>query len=1116
MIKEEYKSQSDLKKEFCEKFKIDQDFKNIPYDIIQLEYERYAEYFIENGYNIYDTRYSPIKSLAFSKKGIKNDLLHISIDTRTIDRFFTEPENSITKFKTLDYLSISLGYYGWKNFRKGNTPSAISSTDDKEVGVEELIQPLRSINANIPGAIRIDEEFVWQIRTDEKVTKEEFYTGRQSGNYQWIGVLKHFDVERNIYPNLKETVAESFKNDRDFKVSAAVLGDGGCGKSTILRRLALDLHKNKSFNVLWLKRGSLKEFVEEGIKTILENSSENYLLIIEDWYRNVGNDIINAKILLEKSTEMPNFRICIGDRNNSENLYWKYLTSKENFSFILTSDENKSIIDQIIKDYPQWKNTADALLTNNSYKSSLFMLLFIIAHIHSSEDKNPSIDLSEPQAVFVNIIKSDLNKIAKSKNYKGLAQALYYTACLYKEYKVPITYEAFLKFADFFQGTSEISRYFLNRNLEGSRTVDLVQKYISLKDSPGRHFIYLSGGEEWVHFNHDIFFELGLTQILFEDWEEYGEITKAKIMSQLIEYNLWWKDYLVTDMLCNDEKLVQQNKKLFFRYINILFENYGAADRSVMNLLKLLNLSQSELLEFTKKIIESFSISPLFGDDEEQLLAQFFSHYKTTFKEIYDDLLNDCLSFYSKKGSDNKNSRRHFYLLDFLIQEQDGKQKLYHKILDHSSFPDIDGSIAYTCLKGLSDTSKASKIANSILLEQNAHLLSHYTISAALDCADYKNTEDFTVRIFRNCFRETKKETLIHLLNKVGKKEYLGPFVSRFFHKNNNPESIDLQDLYKIEPLVRQELFEISLGSPAWEQLIPEILLFAFREVNSLELKNSITKKIARNLKWMKENLNILFHFWTFSNDIKIENYILGNWMNIPVDQIFKILDNHKDKNPPTYVKMYVSEVIQNYHSTNTKIFHFGDLFLLDIQNVQEIQNETQALVINWQNYDRSIIAKLICSDYIPDASKYQICNAVLENWEYELKMIDDIDERIRQYENLFFGNHTPIAKAFSVNIIHRWINEDEAEYYSIYCKRYLFELCLFHPIMKEKTERILTLIANTIDETKISVPKSILSAIENFNDFYLNNSYWENMKDKIVNHTGYSTDKKMYKNIFG
>lgn len=1087
---------------------------------IKSEYIRFIQYFLEKEQN---------NLTVISKLGKSNEeKLNATVNRNTIERLVLADPNDPHKpqGKTYDYLCVSLGYFGWISFQQGKNKIDLSEiiTSDSKIFIKENAEgfkqddsPPHSTAANIPGVTVIDENFRKKIQEGKAFSRAEFYTAKQNDHCQWFGILHHYDIERNLYLDIKTSLENSFKKELTYKVAAVLQGDGGCGKSTVLRKLALDWCREAPFSVVWLMPESLEDFVKDGLEVIKENSSKNYMLIIEDW-QVLQLDEKNTKFLLEKSNKIPNLRICIGDRNNDDALYRHYIYDQDNGIFEFTSDENEHIVSEIIKVFSDWKDAASQIFEHKeNYKASLFLLLFIMAHKnHSNENSKSKLNLSQPLTAFREIIENDLKKIFKI--YPGLGKALYYTAHLYKEYKTSVTYDTFLRFADSFQETSEISKYLSGRNLEGNTTLELVQKYISLKRSPGRGFIHLSGGEEWVHFNHDIFIESGIALIQFKQWENYGEIVKARLMTLLIEQNLWQNDYFITNKLCNDKTLVQRNKKLFFHYVEIVSKIYGYSDSSILDLLQDLDLTNLELLEYVKKILDSFNNSILFGEDEESSLTTFFFHYECKFKEIYDDLFNYCLSLYSDNENEGKNSNneKHFYLIDLLIQDIDGKQKLYTKILDHPSFLNFESFIIHTCLKGLNDTDKAGKIAHSILLQPEAYLLSPDIISSAISKAEQKITDRFAGNVFRNYFRETKKETLITILNTVHEKEYLELFISRLFYKNDNVEKIETYDFYNINPIIKQELFRIILTKEDWENIIPEILLFAYQEIESVEIKKSLAEKISVNPVWMRENRSRLFSVWEFSKNLTIEQCILENWIDISVDKIFNILVYYMDKNIPSHIQKYISEVIQHYHSIGSKVFHFGDIFLLKIQNSEDFDSEIAQLSRNWQNYERSIIAKFLCSDYTPHTYKHQICDAILSEWENELNMIEDIDERIRQYENLFYGKFS--FRPASINVIRlipRRI-EDKAAYYSIFCKRYLFEICLFHPMMKEKAKELLKLITLRGQEALVSIPDSIHKVIENFDSLSIENTYWNDMKNKVVNHIGYNDDEAMYEDLFG
>lgn len=231
----------------------------------------------------------------------------------------------------------------------------------------------------IVGATIVNEDFIAHIKTQD-FSVLEFYTAIQSENSlcQWYGVVANdLDIERKDYGKLKEAVIASSNQKREYKICGIILGTGGSGKSTALRRLCVDIQKNENFTVVWVN--DVMQFCQYGISAIKQdleaNSNKKYIVVIEDWYRMFHNNSETGSELLKQLHKYNNIRIVIGDRTIVGKPYENY---GSDYNLLLSSNENKKIIQQIIKKYPDWQTASETLFNSpNAYQPTLFLLLFI-------------------------------------------------------------------------------------------------------------------------------------------------------------------------------------------------------------------------------------------------------------------------------------------------------------------------------------------------------------------------------------------------------------------------------------------------------------------------------------------------------------------------------------------------------------------------------------------------------------------------------------------------------------------------------------------------------------------------------------------------------------------
>ncbi|MCK5127301.1 MAG: hypothetical protein KAR42_13685 [candidate division Zixibacteria bacterium] len=292
------------------------------------------------------------------------------------------------------------------------------------------------------GAQWISDDFV---EKEEKKGEEEgwqplqFYSSNL--NVQWYGLLQNWDAPRQHYRSIREAIAKSFADTHsDMPVAAVVRGEGGSGKSVLLRRLALDLRTE--YTIYWVDDNAADFLNNEWLYDIENHPTEKYLLVLEDWYRNFANpgDRATANRLLQKIRKKPNVRLLIGDRPAQ---YTYYPKTNDNI-FDLNTDENATLVSFIVNIVPHWRDKFLEEEKVQLLKSGFFQVLFIYQYLDTSKP------LPKAGNYFLEIIQSDYRHLANHDNslYRGLAQTLYVLAHLYVDYGLHLSPEALVTLAE--------------------------------------------------------------------------------------------------------------------------------------------------------------------------------------------------------------------------------------------------------------------------------------------------------------------------------------------------------------------------------------------------------------------------------------------------------------------------------------------------------------------------------------------------------------------------------------------------------------------------------------------------------------------------------------------
>ncbi len=348
-------------------------------------------------------------------------------------------------------------------------------------------------NTSFAGADRVDASFKKGILASTiKFTPDDFFLAKQNDDCQWYGVIKNWDAERNVFSRVKAEAILSF--NRNSRVSLVIYGVGGCGKSTFLRRLALECIPY-DFKVLWIN--DLAYFYRQDLATIADNK-EKYLVFIEDWTSFESNTSLTNEFL-NSISKTKNIRLIIGDRGVKKE-YGKYLFGQNVFQ--LMPDENETIIKKVLDLIPTWKQSSDKILSNSEfYNSPLFIILFVLAYTNETAENNSNPKTQDVASEFLQIARSDQNKLFSFD--RMLLLILYYYACMFKKYHFPITWQTFLDLVDWAN----------DHDLTGKRLFEFDRKnpickilshYISIRDNPSSTL----SDKKYVYFHHDLLVDI--------------------------------------------------------------------------------------------------------------------------------------------------------------------------------------------------------------------------------------------------------------------------------------------------------------------------------------------------------------------------------------------------------------------------------------------------------------------------------------------------------------------------------------------------------------------------------------------------------------------------------
>jgi len=395
------------------------------------------------------------------------------------------------------------------------------------------------------GAITINSAFRQTVDAQNTYFEvEDFYLSKNQNYCQWNGVIQGLVEEREICNSVEDAVAKSFAQRQENIIAAVVTGARGSGKSSLLRKLAIDSIE-QDFITLWIT--NLELFLLDYNK-LLQNGAQQYLVIIEDW-ENLAS-YLDVNSFFAKLKNLENIRIIIGDTTTIGRGYLDYFS--ERHTYPLSVKENKTILEKILVSNSKWALIGETLLSNSKLlDSSLFVVLFIIGkkYLETDTEQVSLTQVGDLETRFKAIIRHDQNIIAKT--YPGLAIALHYWASVLKNLTPLISWDAFLQIADEFNGDEKISSRLMSFP-DDNHICKILRSYISVE--PSISFLSKRANEakerifsmlpslaiksfenvNVFNFHHDLIKE-AFSYPLYEHWPQFDNAIKIELIDILIK-----------------------------------------------------------------------------------------------------------------------------------------------------------------------------------------------------------------------------------------------------------------------------------------------------------------------------------------------------------------------------------------------------------------------------------------------------------------------------------------------------------------------------------------------------------------------------------------------------
>ena len=682
------------------------------------------------GHDLYDVLHGDVRNgknliivgTQFREPVIRNKFFDGLEDFTDTQIFHFDIDNNIARnspdFHEKDY-----------NFIKLEDSALLETGDTKNgFGTRVFLRFLKQNKSKIfelaySGVRTINQSF--KNKTLEKGQRNEyspadFYLGNRNDEYQWYGILNDWDILRNDYPELKDRIVNSFLERSHLNVVSLVIGSGGVGKSTLLRRLAVDC-VDEDFVVIWIDDSNIADFVNFRLYQHIPNDIP-YLFILEDWYR--IKQLLpetDQKLLLQSLNSFSNSRICIGDRFEDPNVIAFLRGGAELAIYAISYVENKQIISTLAERLPAVQQAAHQLelaSDESLYNCSLFIILFTIFRL-TEEGAFSEVEYSNIEQEFRQIISSDLRQL--SQIHLGAARFLVIFSTLYKTRKFGLASNLLLNLY------AELDPQ--KRRIIPSEAKKILKRYLS----------EIEGAEEngVLGFNQDVLAELGLSRpIVGKSLEEQFQLD-PNILVDLLHFLSSRTDEGASDLTMSILLEIGVDEFQFqdlFEITKMTF--HGGNHGNHLGFLLRHNDCQKnriELEEFSKKIV----ISYLEGGNQN-FRGAVVSHHK--------NLRKPALVSLSRRILEHKSlAKLQHHLVVAAFKHSDDnelKQAAAAKILEDDSLATLQDHLVVVAFKHSDDDDLKQAVAAKILEDNGLVELSPKIIGAA-----FLNSYEYDVKI---------------------------------------------------------------------------------------------------------------------------------------------------------------------------------------------------------------------------------------------------------------------------------------------------------------------------------------------------------------------------------
>jgi hypothetical protein len=776
------------------------------------------------------------------------------------------------------------------------------------------------------GAILINDNFFQldsakYLEVNERECKIEYYGGQE--DIQWHGIYKQWDAPREVYNNAIDSVTSAFKYREP--IAAIIRGDGGSGKSVLLRRLSFDLRND--YTVYWIGSNLDAFMANELIYDVQRHPAAKYLIILEDWYRNIeradNNAIANQ--FLNEIKRTPNAKLIIGDRKGKKKIYDDFILSKNIYD--LNNTENTNLLKNIFKQMPEWQN----LVTDEELKDITEATLFVILFVFCYGEKHSDNSLTER---YKRIFKSDYNKLLETNDtfWKGIANALYLYANIYSIYGIMLSMRTIIEIACYYNNCAIPLKYQLA--VDNLAEIPLLKKYIRIEYIQTKTY----GTIQRVRFNHDTVAELG--------WATKHELVEMEYNENVID------DLMIIARTLEDLSDVGE---ISFRLSKRPGENGKKAAR---------NYLKTKTPEKSYHIF-GFCINLLKNEEAAKQVARDF--LKADNPHVIFPAFCTCVNVLENEEVAKQAAR------DFLEKDK----------------PHLNYQAFCLCLNVLKGEEVAKQAARDFLKTDNPNSIKE-AFCTCLDLLKGEEVAKQAARDFLEKDKPHLNYQAFCLCLNVLKNEEVAKQAARDFLKTDNPNSIKeafctCLNLLKGEEVAKQAARDFLKTDN------PHVNYWAFCTCLDLLKGEEVAKQAARDFLTTDnpQSNNAAFCSCLAALDIEAESlaaeivadYKTKNWSF--VYNSLKILG--KTSNYNDLIEVVVEEIIANRIKG---WFHYKELLKIPLFNIPAWVGETQFLIDNWRQQTgvrRNNLNSIFFSYHDFPEKLQNMSIGIIRNWNYEL-----------------------------------------------------------------------------------------------------------------------------------